>query len=39
MVGLYLFKMMEEETFLSQALPGYREYQQQVRYRIAPWIW
>jgi protein-S-isoprenylcysteine O-methyltransferase Ste14 len=39
MVGLYLFKMIEEERLLAQGLPGYREYQQQVRYRIAPRIW
>jgi len=35
MVGLDTCKMMEEETFLLQALPGRGEYQQRVRYRIA----
>ncbi len=39
MVGLFVSKMQEEEILLARGLPAYREYQQRVRYRIAPWIW
>ena len=38
-VALYVLKSLEEERLLAQDLPGYREYQHRVRYRIAPWIW
>jgi protein-S-isoprenylcysteine O-methyltransferase Ste14 len=38
-IVLYVLKGLEEEKLLAAGLPGYREYQQRVRYRIAPWIW
>ena len=39
MVALYVTKALREERVLLSLLPGYRAYQQRVRYRIAPWIW
>jgi len=39
MVGLYAFKALVEERLLAEHLPAYREYQQRVRYRLAPWVW
>jgi len=39
MACLYVIKGLVEEKLLADKLPGYREYQQRVRYRIAPWIW
>ncbi|MBN1584659.1 MAG: isoprenylcysteine carboxylmethyltransferase family protein, partial [Anaerolineae bacterium] len=38
-VTLYVLKGLEEEKLLADGLPGYRDYQRRVRYRIAPWIW
>lgn len=35
----YICKALEEEAFLIVHLPGYDEYQQQVRYRFIPGIW
>lgn len=38
-IVLYILKGLEEEKLLADGLPGYRDYQRRVRYRIAPWIW
>ena len=38
MVG-YIRKVSEEEAFLIIHLPGYIDYQRQVRYRLIPGIW
>jgi len=38
-VLLYVVKGVVEERTLAAQLPGYREYQHRVRYRLAPWIW
>lgn len=35
----YARKAQGEEVFLQQALPGYKDYTQRVRYRILPGIW
>jgi len=32
-------RLLDEEKFLSERLPGYREYCQQVKYRLVPWVW
>ena len=32
-------RLLDEEKFLSERLPGYREYCQQVKYRLVPCIW
>ena len=38
-VASYALRALEEEKMLTVGLPGYRDYQQRVRYRLAPWIW
>ena len=32
-------RIVGEEAFLEQELPGYREYKQKVKYRLIPFIW
>lgn len=32
-------RIKHEEAFLAQELPGYRAYQQKVKYRLIPFIW
>ncbi|MCV7235113.1 isoprenylcysteine carboxylmethyltransferase family protein [Mycobacterium branderi] len=32
-------RIRDEEKLLQEKLDGYREYTQQVRYRLVPWIW
>ena len=32
-------RLLAEEDFLEEHLPGYREYKQKVRYRLLPFIW
>lgn len=34
-----VFRILDEETLLSQELAGYREYTQRVRYRLMPYVW
>lgn len=38
-VPILYFRIANEEKVLVRDLPGYREYQQKVRYRLIPWIW
>jgi protein-S-isoprenylcysteine O-methyltransferase Ste14 len=38
-VPILYFRIANEERVLVRDLPGYREYQQKVRYRLIPWIW
>jgi len=41
-VGLFpllVWRLLDEERLLARSLPGYREYQQRVRYRLVPGIW
>ena len=33
------WRLLDEERFLRQNLPGYTEYTQKVRYRLVPRIW
>jgi protein-S-isoprenylcysteine O-methyltransferase Ste14 len=39
LVPLLIWRLMDEERFLVNHLPGYREYQGKVRYRLLPSIW
>ena len=32
-------RILDEEKMLTDELPGYREYRQQVRYRLVPNVW
>ncbi|AAM05853.1 conserved hypothetical protein [Methanosarcina acetivorans C2A] len=34
-----IWRLLEEEKFLSENLPGYKEYCQKVRYRLIPLLW
>jgi protein-S-isoprenylcysteine O-methyltransferase Ste14 len=34
-----VWRLLEEEKFLSKNLPGYTGYRQKVRYRLIPYIW
>jgi protein-S-isoprenylcysteine O-methyltransferase Ste14 len=36
---LVLWRLFDEERFLSRNLPGYTEYQQRVRHRLVPFVW
>lgn len=36
---LLLWRLFDEERFLAKHLPGYTEYQKQVRYRLVPFVW
>jgi protein-S-isoprenylcysteine O-methyltransferase Ste14 len=33
------WRLLDEERFLRQNLPGYDEYTQKVRYRLVPHVW
>jgi protein-S-isoprenylcysteine O-methyltransferase Ste14 len=39
MLPLLVWRLFDEERLLSESLPGYREYQQKVRYRLIPQLW
>jgi protein-S-isoprenylcysteine O-methyltransferase Ste14 len=34
-----IWRLLDEEKFLAKNLPGYREYQTRVRYRLMPRVW
>jgi protein-S-isoprenylcysteine O-methyltransferase Ste14 len=34
-----IWRLVDEERFLAKNLPGYTEYQKQVRYRLVPLMW
>ena len=34
-----VWRLLEEERFLSKNLPGYTAYRQKVRYRLIPYVW
>lgn len=38
MVGVVI-RLLREEQFLHQELPGYAAYQEKVRYRLLPYVW
>ena len=39
MLPFLLWRLVDEERFLAQHLPGYTAYQQRVRYRLVPCVW
>jgi protein-S-isoprenylcysteine O-methyltransferase Ste14 len=36
---LMVWRLLGEETFLAENLPGYTDYRQTVRYRLVPFVW
>jgi protein-S-isoprenylcysteine O-methyltransferase Ste14 len=38
-VLVHVLRIRDEEQLLAHELPGYREYMQRVRYRLAPYVW
>jgi protein-S-isoprenylcysteine O-methyltransferase Ste14 len=38
-IPLLLWRLFDEERFLSGNLPGYTEYQKNVRHRLVPFLW
>ncbi len=34
-----IWRLLDEEKFLTQSLAGYKEYQEKVRYRLLPGVW
>jgi len=39
LVPLFVFRLIKEERFLRQQLPGYAEYCLRTRFRLVPFIW
>jgi protein-S-isoprenylcysteine O-methyltransferase Ste14 len=39
MLPALIWRLVDEEKFLARNLPGYREYQGKVRYRLIPLVW
>ena len=39
MVFALVWRILDEERFLKQNLPGYTDYCRRVRYRLIPWVW
>lgn len=39
MVFVLVLRILEEEKFLCLRLPGYTDYCQRVKFRLAPWVW
>ncbi len=39
MMPFLIWRLYDEEGLLAENLPGYREYQKKVRYRLVPFIW
>jgi len=39
MIPFLIWRLIDEERFLSTSLPGYSEYQGKVRYRLLPFVW
>jgi protein-S-isoprenylcysteine O-methyltransferase Ste14 len=39
MLPILIWRLLDEERFLAADLPGYPEYQRQVRYRLVPFVW
>ena len=37
--AIIILQLKDEEVLLEKELPGYREYQQKVKYRLIPFIW
>jgi protein-S-isoprenylcysteine O-methyltransferase Ste14 len=39
MLPVLIWRLLDEERFLRQSLPGYAQYQTKVKYRLLPFIW
>jgi protein-S-isoprenylcysteine O-methyltransferase Ste14 len=39
LTGVIVWRLLDEEKYLERNLPGYREYQQRVRWRLVPRLW
>jgi protein-S-isoprenylcysteine O-methyltransferase Ste14 len=39
MMPFLIWRLFDEERFLSKNLPGYAEYQKRVRHRLVPFVW
>jgi protein-S-isoprenylcysteine O-methyltransferase Ste14 len=39
MTASIIWRLLDEETFLSKDLPGYDEYGRRIRYRLIPRVW
>jgi protein-S-isoprenylcysteine O-methyltransferase Ste14 len=39
LLPVLIWRLLEEEKFLAEHLPGYTDYQRKVRYRLLPSIW
>ena len=39
MMPFLIWRLYDEERFLARNLPGYTEYQKQVRHRLVPFVW
>ncbi len=37
--SVLVWRLLDEERFLSKSLPGYSEYQNKIRHRLVPFIW
>lgn len=35
----YVYRLLHEEKFLRQELPGYSEYSERTRFRLVPYVW
>ncbi len=38
-IGALVWRLLEEERYLSQHLPGYDDYRQMTRDRLIPFVW
>jgi protein-S-isoprenylcysteine O-methyltransferase Ste14 len=38
-IGGFAWRLLHEETVLSEKLPGYAEYMHKVRYHLVPYVW
>ena len=39
MLPFLIWRLLDEERFLARNLPGYAEYQRQIRHRLVPFVW
>jgi protein-S-isoprenylcysteine O-methyltransferase Ste14 len=39
MMPFLIWRLLDEERFLSRKLPGYTEYQKRVAHRLVPFVW
>ena len=38
-IGGFVWRLLQEEKYLSKNLPGYTEYLKKVKYRLVPFVW